>query len=289
MNESGSAGPFAGEAFILVNDPLRSSSPPGNVLENGLNCNSDTSENTIPDAQRSQTMSTASLPMQVLSIYAGATRPSHPYAMYQQVVISRPPSVTTTSTARQVDRPLSGTEELQDPYSVSPQGIAIRGTEHDYMIPPRFAGDNLRDQRPSSRLDNDVGDIVGPAGYIEQLPPYSPYPNGVAPKPVGGFGAVATTSSIWNANRNNNNIRAQGASEQSLAEELPIRNERQGLRNDEHPIGVMISKVEPKGRWKQRLCCGLPIWAFALVGVVLLISASIGGVMGFFQERGRHP
>ena len=101
--------PFGDEARVSFDgSPNRSSLPQKGVdAAHDNNRDSIASANSQSITQRSQsTSSRFSMPPRALSPYTGATGPSHPYAMYPQVGVSRSPSVTTTSTVRPVDRPL---------------------------------------------------------------------------------------------------------------------------------------------------------------------------------------
>lgn len=183
--------------------PYRSSLPQKGVdaMQSNRNSMASVHSHTPSITQRSQsTSSRFSMPPRALSPYTGATGPSHPYAMYPQVGVSRSPSVTTTSTVRPMDRPLGDANAPQHPYAMYSQNVVLEegmdgiDTPLDTPIAPApidppviplgFPGLNPAYQRPPGRADDDVGDLIGPDGHTEQLPPYSRYPDGGGPKVV---------------------------------------------------------------------------------------------------------
>lgn len=212
--------PFGDNARVSYegrdDSPHRSSLPQKGVDAVNSNRNSIASVNshTPSTTQRSQsTSSRFSMPPRALSPYTGATGPSHPYAMYPQVGVSRSPSVTTTSTIRPMDRPLGDTSAPQHPYAMYSQNVVLEegmdgldgldamdtplDTPIDStpinppVIPLGFPGHTQAYQRPPGRADDDVGDLIGPDGHTEQLPPYSRYPDGTGPKIEEGYESVS--------------------------------------------------------------------------------------------------
>ncbi|BDD56896.1 hypothetical protein MPDQ_006361 [Monascus purpureus] len=265
----------------LNDTPHRSSLP-----QKGGNRDSLTSSvNTAPSiAQRSQSSSSRfSIPPRALSPYRGATGPSHPYAMYPQVGVGRSPSVTTTSSVRPPDRPLGDSTTPQHPYAMYPQNVVVEEGMDGPVIPVGFPGHNQPYRRPPGRADDDIADIVGPDGHTEQLPPYSRYPDGVVP-------AVEPVPEPHNNNPdtttdedhlyNFDGPPASGTSSRTLV------SERSPARNSQPPTasaaaaGQTVLNEKAEGRGPRRVCCGLPIWTFVLIAVVMVICAVIGGVIG---------
>lgn len=288
--------PFADDARVSFEEAHRSSLPQkgGGAFSN--NRGSVNSVNNSPFAvQRNQSVSSRFSIPRALSPYTGATGPSHPYAMYPQVGVSRSPSVGSTSTIRQPDRPLSETTGPQHPYAMYTQNVVEEGMDDD-VIPVGFPGHNPPYQPPQGRRDDDVGDIIGPDGHTEPLPPYSRYPTGVIPKPPtpenmadrnhtpevqqlnsvsGDQPPVSETSSRPlvadysgnsgnsgnNGNNGNNDHRTSG---QRVAA----------------ATGIMAFEEKLKRKGKKTACCGLPVWTIVLICTVMLIGGSIGGVIG---------
>lgn len=269
--------PFGDDARVSFDEPHRSSLPRKGPFTSH---NSPGSGSTTPTTvQRNQSTSSRFSMPRALSPYTGATGPSHPYAMYPQVGVSRSPSVTSTSTIRQSDHPLGNLNGPQHPYAMYPQNVVDEGVD-DTVIPVGFPGHNSRYQPPTRRRDDDVGDIIGPDGHTEPLPPYSRYPAGVVPKPPG---AEAETMSDANPPPDTHDLNATSteppASEETLVPQSASNGEHEG-RGAAPLTGVMAFEEKLKRKGKQTACCGLPIWTLVLMGIVMVIAALIGGVIG---------
>ncbi|KAE8353333.1 hypothetical protein BDV28DRAFT_133406 [Aspergillus coremiiformis] len=278
--------PFGDDARVSFDEsPTRSSLPPKGV--DLTNRNSITSTSTAPSiAQRSQsTSSRFSIPPRALSPYTGATGPSHPYAMYPQVGVSRSPSIATTSTVRPIERPLSDANAPQHPYAMYPQNVVPEEGMDNAVIPPvGFPGHTQAYQRPPNRADDDVGDLIGPDGHTEQLPPYSRYPDPVVPKVEGTFDSTPDAGVTLHDNSNHNERHEPPVSEVSsrtlVAENQTSRHNDDEEREAAPVTGVMAFEEKLKTKGKKKACCGLPVWTLVLVGVVMLVGACIGGVIG---------
>ncbi|KAL2868292.1 uncharacterized protein BJX67DRAFT_53120 [Aspergillus lucknowensis] len=276
--------PFRDEARVSFDDesPLRSSLP-----QKGFDLsyrNSITSNSSAPSTtQRSQsTSSRFSIPPRALSPYTGATGPSHPYTMYPQVGVSRSPSVATTSTIRPVDGPLTESNGPQHPYAMYSQNVVEEDLE-DTPIPLGFPGHGQESyQRPPNRAADDVGDLIGPDGYTEQLPPYSRYPEGASPKLealTDGPPESAIVSDQSNTNNEPGSATSGVSSSTLVAGNQPASDA--GGTPDEPPVtGVMAFEEKLKRRGKKRVCCGLPVWTLVLISVVMIVGGSIGGAIG---------
>ncbi|KAL4810450.1 hypothetical protein BDV18DRAFT_131026 [Aspergillus unguis] len=277
--------PFRDDARVsFEEDTARRSSLPQKGFELSYR-NSVTSNSTAPStAQRSQsTSSRFSIPPRALSPYTGATGPSHPYAMYPQVGVSRSPSVATTSTIRAADQPLVESNGPQHPYAMYPQNVVVEEGLDDSVIPLGFPGHNQEAyQRPPNPAADDVGDLIGPDGYTEQLPPYSRYPEGASPK----LEATPVALPIPSANldqSNATNEREAATSEVSsntlVAGAVPVGSNT-GAPEEPPPTGVMAFEEKLKRRGKKRVCCGLPVWTLVLISVIMIVGGSIGGAIG---------
>lgn len=273
--------PFGDEARVSFDEPHRSSLPQKGMGGFSTNRNS---VNSITNTQRNQSVSSRFSIPRAMSPYTGATGPSHPYAMYPQVGVSRTPSVGSTSTIRQHDRPLGESNGPQHPYAMYPQNVVEEGMDDD-MIPVGFPGHNPPYQPPPGRRDDDVGDIIGPDGHTEPLPPYSRYPTGVVPKPPG-----AETMADLHPPPEDQALHSVSR-EQPPVSETSTRalvtdytgNTDSSERNGEQQArvtGVMAFEEKLKRKGKQTACCGLPVWTLVLIATVMLIGGSIGGVIG---------
>ncbi|CAG8002007.1 unnamed protein product [Penicillium salamii] len=277
--------PFGDDARVSFDEPHRSSLPQKGHFAN--NRNSTTSLASTPSMiQRNQSVSSRFSIPRALSPYTGATGPSHPYGMYPQVGVSRSPSVGSTSTIRPVERPIEESTGPQHPYAMYSQNVVEEGMDDD-IIPVGFPGHNPPYQPPAGRQDDDVGDIIGPDGHTEPLPPYSRYPTGVIPKPPG---AEAETMADLNTppeehRLNNESPRALPVSETSSRALVPEQSAGgNDDRNEEQrpaaTTGIMAFEEKLKRKGKQTACCGLPVWTLVLIATVMLIGGCIGGVIG---------
>lgn len=272
--------PFGDDARVSFDEPHRSSLPQKGMGGFSNNRNSVTSINNSSAVQRNQSVSSRFSIPRALSPYTGATGPSHPYAMYPQVGVSRSTSVGSTSTIRQHDRPLGESNGPQHPYAMYPQNVVEEGMDDD-VIPVGFPGHNPPYQPPPGRRDDDLGDIIGPDGHTEPLPPYSRYPTGVVPKPPGAETVVdlqppSEEQQLHSASRE---PPISETSSRALVPDHSGNNER----NEEQraPVsGVMVFEEKLKQKGKKTACCGLPVWTLVLIATVMLIGGSIGGVIG---------
>ncbi|KAF7715671.1 Uncharacterized protein PECH_001547 [Penicillium ucsense] len=282
--------PFGDDARLSTEEAHRSSLPQKGMAGFSTNRGSIASvNNNFAAVQRTHSVSSRfSLP-RAMSPYTGATGPSHPYAMYPQVGVSRSPSVVSTSTIRQHDRLPEGTGGPQHPYAMYSQNVVDEDMD-ETVIPVGFPGHNPSYQSPSGRGDNDVGDIIGADGHAEPLPPYSRYPTGVVPKPPGSesepdVSAVAEAEHLHPASpvqhhripENSAHALAPHSSGSTTAVENDSQDGREGIAPT---TGIMAFEEKLKHKGKKTVCCGLPIWTIILVATVLLIGGSIGGAIG---------
>ncbi|KAJ5239813.1 hypothetical protein N7468_004432 [Penicillium chermesinum] len=281
--------PFADDARASFDEPHRSSLP----QKGGGFATDRNSVSSINNAQfamqRNHSVSSRFSTPRAMSPYTGATGPSHPYAMYSQVGVSRTPSVGSTSTIRPAERPLGELSGPQHPYAMYTQNVVEEGMDDD-QIPVGFPGHNLAYQpRPDRRID-DVGDIIGPDGHTEPLPPYSRYPTGVVPKPPGAEDATDVPASppeeqqLHSTSREAVPVPPVPVSETSSRALVPDNTGTSERENDGEQAaptsGIMAFEEKVKQKGKQTACCGLPVWTLVLVATVMLIGGSIGGAIG---------
>ncbi|GAQ04420.1 hypothetical protein ALT_1741 [Aspergillus lentulus] len=286
--------PFGDDARVSFDDtPHRSSLPQKGELDFSTRDSTASNNTDASVAQRSQsTSSRFSLPTRAMSPYTGATGPSHPYAMYPQVGVSRSPSIATTSTVRPMERPLGDSNAPQHPYAMYSQAVVpeegLDTPIHNPVIPLGFPGHEQAYQRPPGRADDDVGDLIGPDGHTEQLPPYSRYPDGVLPKEEetmdSEVGAGIITEEI--AHSTSREPPVSETSSRTLVVAGNAGNSVNGNGNppEEHEeppaTGVMAFEEKLKSKGKKRVCCGLPIWTLVLISIVIFVVACIAGVIG---------
>lgn len=281
--------PFADEARVSFDEPHRSSLPQKGMGGFSNNRNSFTSAHNAPFVQRNQSISSRFSMPRAMSPYTGATGPSHPYGMYPQVGVSRSPSVGSTSTIRPQERPLSEMNGPQHPYAMYSQNVVEEGIDDD-MIPVGFPGHNPPYQPPADRQDNELGDIIGPDGHAEPLPPYSRYPTGVVPKPPGAetmadinppddqhLHSVSRETPISEASTRT--LMPDPSGSVNGTGDRNVNNERR--EDTRAPLtGIMAFEEKLKQKGKRTACCGLPVWTLVLIVTILLIGGSIGGVIG---------
>ncbi|KAH8695307.1 hypothetical protein BGW36DRAFT_429186 [Talaromyces proteolyticus] len=259
------ADPFADQPTSSQNDPARRSSI----------------RKDIQALNRQSTISTTSTRSgfqaapRAMSPYQGATGPSHPYGMYPQIGVSRSASVATTSTIRP-DGPFRGRAAPSHPYGMYSQNVDYEEDLGDRPIPMGFPADEMQNRQESTPAD-EVGDIVGPDGHLEQLPPYSRYPDGIV-RPTTGRGPASIASAMREPQESSHDeslLRSDASSRTLInvdsSEPLVPLSERNSR---------LMPFDEKLGRRGQRKCCGAPIWLLALLGLGMLIGALIGGVIG---------
>ncbi|KAI2793161.1 hypothetical protein POX_b03211 [Penicillium oxalicum] len=282
--------PFGDDARLSIEEAHRSSLPQKGMTGFSTNRGSIVSTNSNSAAvQRNQSVSSRfSLP-RAMSPYTGATGPSHPYAMYPQVGVSRSPSVASSATIRQHDRMPDESSGPQHPYAMYPQNVVDEEMDAS-VIPVGFPGHNPPYQPPPDRRNNDVGDIIGADGHAEPLPPYSRYPTGVIPKPPGTEpapepGIIAEAEHFHATSpvhpQPSSDVTAHALAPQSSGSTTAVDNDSRDDREGVAPAtGIMAFEEKLKHKGKKTVCCGLPIWTIILVATVLLIGGSIGGAIG---------
>ena len=235
------------------------------------------------------------------SPYQGATGPSHPYGMYPQGIgMTRTPSNATNSTVRNPHRSYNGPSGPTQPY-----GMYLQNTMPDdrglappsQSIPVGFLGLAHGLQRRYDPEENDVGDIIGPDGYTEHLPPYSRYAPELSPKagsnnPAGThppcfvsaapndlyrledsqatLETIRTDDSIDRVPHSNDTRRDDSSTTLAPSSSEQANSANQG--------GHMKERVKRKSR--KRICCDtIPIWLAALI-IAIVIAIMLGGVIG---------
>lgn len=251
---------------------------------------SETSDTTSGPLRTLSTSSTFTMP-RTQSPYQGATGPSHPYGMYpQDIGMTRTPSVATHSTIGMPERSYARTNGPAHPYGLYSQNTVAHGdvspiVDQNPFIPVGFPGLGQNYRRRLGPEGEEAADIIGSDGHTEQLPPYTRYPDGIAPKST----PPAFTNTV-NMPPNPEMSRDTLQSPQSpLSATRSDTSEASGVRLNAAVAGAAIQSDESgsfKERWteksKRRMCRGmLPIWLVVLIMIVLLFAgALLGGVIG---------
>ncbi|KAL3710742.1 hypothetical protein TMatcc_004538 [Talaromyces marneffei ATCC 18224] len=218
-----------------------------------------------------------------MSPYRGATGPSHPYAMYPQVGVGRSPSVATVSTIRHADSPLRGQNGPQHPYGMYPQNIDYEEDLGDQPIPVGFPPRGIQPQGTTTRAD-DVGDIIGPDGHLEQLPPYSRYPDGVI-RPTMDRGPASIASDMrgrferYQDEPNNRPDSSSGSGALvNVDSSEPLRSPTSSSERSSTPVAP-VPEEKPRRKGQQK-CCGAPIGLVVMLSMAMVICVLLGGVIG---------
>ncbi|PHH80538.1 hypothetical protein CDD80_1050 [Ophiocordyceps camponoti-rufipedis] len=210
--------------------------------------------------------------------YQGPVSPSHPYSMY--------PQRTTTNAS-----------------SSTAPNVAATAPAHPYALYTQTIGDDATDveltglcnayQRQISPQDTERGDLLGTMGSMEQLPPYTRYPEGSSARPP-----LETVHSDTSA-RGTNLISGAGGlgratrdPEFSSAEDdLPAASSSHpatpGETASQHEINTAARDFSEKtalGNWqrraKKKLCGILPCWALGLFVAAVVVVVVVGAVVG---------
>lgn len=248
--------------------------------------------------QRTLSTSSTFIMPRTQSPYQGATGPSHPYGMYpQDIGMTRTPSTATHSTIGMPERSYARTNGPAHPYGMYSQNTVPEGdvspiAVQNPSIPVGFPGLGQNYQRRLGPEGEEAADIIGPDGHTEQLPPYTRYPDGVAPKPTPptltntivsppnpGFSqdTLQSTQSPLSATRSNT----------SDASGTRLNVAAAGAANQPDESGSFKERWTEKG--KRRMCKGkLPIWLVVVIMIVLLFAgALLGGLIGRVIGRRR--
>ncbi|RGP75647.1 glucan 4-alpha-glucosidase [Fusarium longipes] len=249
------------------------------------------------------------------SPYTGPSGPSHPYNMYPQ----RTMSVATTSTAANAivpeDRPYQGAQGPAHPYALYTQNTTS-GDSSSQSIPVGFNGLGASYQRQLGPDGEEAGDLVGPLGHTEELPPYTRYPdNAYVPRPT----AQAPVSPVSPVSEPSSPVRDAPVTQipgaggigiatrdpefSSTDDDLALPRTRPSVRsavssNDSsHDINTAaagISEKPPVNKWqrraKKKLCGIVPYWAICLLLVGLVLMGIImGAVIGTMLTKNHPP
>lgn len=259
--------------------------------------------------------------------YEGPSAPSHPYQMYSQNPrLARTLSVATTSSTP-TTRPESeynGPSGPTHPYSMYPQNPFVDTNSQVSVpavpaIPVGFTSASDPYQRRIGPEGEEAGDIIGPDGHTEELPPYTRYPdeyynrkirdteeqrNGgpsiaaaaIPPsntRAVSGAGAVPGAGGLGLAARN---------PEFDSVEDVGTPQSRQSARsftNESHheintAAAAQVSEKPQLNKFqkfaKRKACGVVPYWAICMtVSAVLVVIVIVGAVVGTLLSKHKKP
>jgi hypothetical protein len=255
------------------------------------------------------------------SPYTGPSGPSHPYQMYPQ----RTMSVATTSTAANAvvpeDRSYGAHQGPAHPYALYTQNTTS-GESSNPSIPVGFNGLGGSYQRQLGPDGEEAGDLVGPLGHMEELPPYTRYPdNAYVPKPtpqapaspaspVSPVSPASPVSSVSEPVSPARDIPGAGGigmatrdpEFSSTDDDLALPRTRPSVRSNvsessHHDINTAAIEVSEKpavNKWqrraKRKLCGIVPYWAICLLLVGLVLMGIImGAVIGTMLSKSHEP
>lgn len=109
------------------------------------------------------------------SPYRGPSDPSHPYQMYPQRTLSNGTDSTTAQDGRGSFAAAAAANAPQQ-YNLFGQSTVPTSANTQQPIPVGFTGLGTAYQRRIGPDGEDAGDLIGPLGHTEELPPYTRYP-----------------------------------------------------------------------------------------------------------------
>lgn len=146
--------------------------------------------------------------LRIESPYHGPSDPSHPYQMYPQRTLSN----ATDSTAVQEGRGSFGAANNAVPqqYNLFGQSTLLPAANAQQPIPVGFTGLGTNYQRRVGPDGEEAGELIGPLGHTEELPPYTRYPE-VAFTSKPGTNSQASTEATQTQNTDTPTESAQNA------------------------------------------------------------------------------
>ena len=142
-------------------------------------------------------------------------------------------------------------------------------------IPLGFPGLGQVYQQGSRSAGNDIADIVGADGHIEELPPYTRYPDNGAPKD-----SMPQLEIPMNGQTQDRS-------------DAPISPQSTGSPFSDNGVAVNVAAARTAGsdsdgsfkeRWreksKRRVLCGLPLWCLLVLIAAMILVGAIGGIVG---------
>ena len=142
-------------------------------------------------------------------------------------------------------------------------------------IPLGFPGMGQAYQQQTRTTGNDIADIVGADGHIEELPPYTRYPDAGVTKE--SMAHINVPVAEQGANRFDIPMSPQSTMERFSDNDVALNTAASRSAGSE-------SEKSLKDRWKEksrrRVLCGLPCWFLLLIIAAMILVGAIGGVIG---------
>ncbi|KAG6260602.1 hypothetical protein E4U48_008245 [Claviceps purpurea] len=104
--------------------------------------------------------------------FPGPIQPSHPYQLYPQRTYSN-----ATSSTEPLSSAYGGPRGPAHPYALYTQSTATPEDPSQQSIPVGFNGLGNGYRRQLGPDGEEAGDLIGPLGHMEELPPYTRYPD----------------------------------------------------------------------------------------------------------------
>ncbi|KAF4446413.1 glucan 4-alpha-glucosidase [Fusarium austroafricanum] len=261
-------------------------------------------------ARNNHSLSSDSPVIRAESPYTGPSGPSHPYQMYPQRTMSVATTSTTANAAIPEDRSYGGPQGPTHPYALYTQNTTSAEVSTP-SIPVGFNGLGGSYQRQLGPDGEEAGDLVGPLGHTEELPPYTRYPdNAYVPKPTTQTpqspSPVSPVSEPSSPSREIPGAGGIGMATRdpefsSTDDDLALPRTRPSVRSNvseasQHDINTAaaeISEKPPVNKWqrraKKKLWGIVPYWAICLLLVGLILMGIImGAVIGTVLTKNNH-
>ncbi|EXJ57418.1 hypothetical protein A1O7_07766 [Cladophialophora yegresii CBS 114405] len=236
------------------------------------------SSRSVADTRRSLSTSSRFSVPRAQSPYRGPTAPSQPYGLYTQV--TRASSIVSDSTIRPLELPFVPQGGPEHPYSMYPQNTVPDDDSSETHVGLGFPGLGQVYQPAATSSGNELGDIVGRDGHVEQLPPYSRYADNVIAK--GDMARIEPQRST--------------ATEESAAPSMLPAADASGSDMELTAVGAgsgpdeVARKEGLSEKRRRRTCCGVPLRTVLFVVTVVILAAVVGGVVGGVvgNQHGQH-
>ncbi|KAG5925746.1 hypothetical protein E4U42_004011 [Claviceps africana] len=260
--------------------------------------------------------SSASSPPHPASQYPGAVQPSHPYQLYPQRTHSN--ATASTEPLNNVEA-YAGPRGPTHPYALYTQNTTTTPDDSGQQaIPVGFNSMGNGYRRQVGPDGEEAGDLIGPLGHMEELPPYTRYPDeSCVPKPATEVAAATSTPPDASATRHVTSttpppaqtipgaggigLATRNPEFSSTEDDLPSAPQRtSSVRSvpsveSYHQVNGAARNVAEKpaqGKWerraKKKIWGVVPYWAICLLlsGIVIM-GIVMGTVIGTIVTRQR--
>lgn len=226
------------------------------------------------------------------------SQPSHPYGLYTQRTSTA--TAAESSPSRNTRASYQGPRDPAHPYALYPQNTASQdAAAPQQQIPVGFGNGGGNYRRRVGPDGEEVGDLVGPLGHTEELPPYTRYPEvSVTTKPPAQNSRLSQRRSqpqtqSWQSIRPISGAGGMGIASRnpefsSTEETLAMSSSRQSIQSSHHSINVAAREYSEKpkqGKWEARarrkLFGIIPYWSICLLFTGMVIMGIVmGAVIG---------